>query len=149
MGGSASILTAMVGLAGAIIGGLTSFLTSWLTLRTQMQQKTRAAARGRREKVYTDFIKEAARLVGDALSHERGDVSDLIALYAMVARMRLLASNEVIVRAEEVLKAIVSAYQAPNRTVHELTQFARDGGLDPLRHFSETCRAELEKFDAS
>jgi hypothetical protein len=147
MDGSSSILTAMVGLAGAAIGGLTSFVTSWLTLRTQMHQNMLTAARERREAVYKDFIKEAARLFGDALGHEREDVSDLIALYAIVAHMRLLASSDVVERAERVLEAIVAAYLAPNRTLHELRQFAHEGGLDPLRKFSEACRSELERFD--
>lgn len=141
-----SILTAMVGLAGAAIGGLASFATSWLTVRAQLHQKVRDAARDRREKVYTDFIKEASRLFGDALGHEREDVSDLITLYSLVAHMRLLASNEVTLCAEKVLDAIVAAYLGPNRTLHELRQFAREGGLDPLRRFSEACRTELASY---
>lgn len=141
------ILTAMAGLAGAAIGGFTSFATSWLTLRTQMREKMRSTARARREKVYTDFIKEAARLFGDALGHEREDVSDLIALYALVARMRLMASAPVVEKADNVLAAIVTTYLGPNRTLHELRDFANKGGLDPLRQFSEACRTELERFD--
>lgn len=141
-----TILTATVGLAGAAIGGFTSFATSWSTLHIQLRQKARTAARGRREKVYSDFIREAAKLFGDALGHEREDVGDLITLYALVARMRLLASPEVIARAEVVLESIVAAYIGPNRTLHELREFARGGGLDPLRRFSEACRAELEAF---
>lgn len=140
------ILTAMAGLAGAAIGGFTSFATSWLTLRTQLREKMRTDARARREKVYTDFIKESARLFGDALGHQREDASDLIALYALVARMRLMASTEVVERAEAVLTAIVTTYLGPNRTLHELHAFANEGGLDPLRQFSETCRAELERY---
>lgn len=142
-----SILTAMVGLAGAMIGGMASFATSWLTLRTQLQQRIRDTARDRREKVYIEFIKEASRLFGDALGHEREELSDLITVYALVAHMRLLACNEVVDRAEDVLEAIVAAYLAPNRTLHELREFAREGGLDPVRRFSEACRVELERFD--
>ena len=141
------ILTAMAGLAGAAIGGFTSFATSWLTLRTQMREKMRTAARVRREKIYTDFIKESARLFGDALGHEREDVSDLIALYALVARMRLVASTAVVERAEHVLTTIVTTYLGPNRTLHELPDFASKGGVDALRQFSEVCREELQRFN--
>ncbi|NKJ02421.1 hypothetical protein FHW92_004528 [Novosphingobium sp. SG707] len=139
-------MTAMVGLAGAAVGGFGSFMTSWLTVRAQLSQKVRSEARSRREEIYTDFIKEATRLFGDALGHEREDVSDLVTLYALVARMRLIAANEVIERAEHVLEAIVSAYLGPNHTLHELRQFASQGGMDPLRQFSEACRAELKRF---
>lgn len=147
MDGSGSFLTAMVGLTGAAIGGFTSFMTSWLTVRTQLKQKLKEVARERREKVYSDFIREAARLFGDALGHERDDVSDLIALYALVAHMRLVARSDVVERAENVLEAIVVAYLEPNRTLHQLREFAHNGGLDPLRLFSEACREELERFD--
>jgi len=146
MDSSGSILTAMVGLAGAAIGGFGSFMTSWLTVRAQIAQKIRSEARSRREEIYSDFIKEATRLFGDALGHEREDVSDLVTLYALVARMRLIAPGDVIDRADHVLDSIVSAYLGPNRTLHELRQFAHDGGMDPLRQFSEACRAELTRF---
>lgn len=146
MGASGSILTAMVGLVGAAIGGFGSFMTSWLTVRAQLLQKMRSEARSRREEVYTDFIEEATRLFGDALGHAREDVSDLVTLYALVARMRLIAPREVIDRADHVVDSIVSAYLGPNRTLHELRQFARDGGMDPLRQFSEACRTELQRF---
>lgn len=142
-----SILTAMVGIAGATVGGLGSFVTSWLSLRTQMREKLITASRQRREAVYKDFIGEAARLFGDALGHEREDVSNLVTLFSIVAHMRLLASSKVVARAELVLDAIVAAYIGPNRTLHELREFARDGGLDPLRQFSEACRLELETYD--
>lgn len=142
-----SILTAMVGLAGAVMGGLGSFITSWLSLRTQMREKLITASRQRREEVYKDFIAEAARLYGDALGHEREEVSNLVTLYSIMAHMRLLASNHVVARAELVLDAIVEAYIGPNRTLHELREFAQDGRLDPLRQFSEACRVELENYD--
>ncbi|WP_310302532.1 hypothetical protein [Sphingomonas sp. BE270] len=146
MDGSGSILTAMVGLAGAAIGGFGSFMTSWLTVRAQLSQKIRSEARSRRELVYTDFIKEATRLFGDALGHEREDVSDLVTLYALVAKMRLIAPSDVIERAEYVVDSIVSAYLGPNRTLHQLREFAKEGGMDPLRQFSEACRTELNRF---
>src|SRR3546814_15393659 len=105
MGGAGSILTAMVGLAGAALGGLGSFMTSWLTVRAQISQKIKSGARSRREDVYTDFIKEATRLFGDALGHEREEVSELVTLYALVAKKRLIEPHEVIERAEQIGRA--------------------------------------------
>ena len=94
----------------------------------------------------TDFIEEATRLFGDALGHEREDVSDLVTLYALVAKMRLIAPSDVIERAEYVVDSIVSAYLGPNRTLHQLREFAKEGGMDPLRQFSAACRTELNRF---
>ena len=64
-------------------------------------------------------------------------------LYALVARLRLLASAPVIDAAEAVVRAIIDTYPGPNRTRHELRLFANRGGLEPLLRFSEACRHEL------
>jgi hypothetical protein len=139
-----SYLTAVIGLAGAAIGGLTTFGSSWVTHRAQSQARAREVMRTRRERLYTAFIDEAARLYGDALSHEKDDVTDLVQLYAILARMRLLATGPVIAAGEEVIRRIVQAYQAPNRSLHELRLAAGDHSMDPLLEFSEACRAELD-----
>jgi hypothetical protein len=146
---SDSYMSAMIGLTGAVIGGLTSFATSWLTQRAQMHEKMRAAEHGRREKLHVEFIKEASRLFGDALSHEREEIADLVPLYALVARIRLVASSEVLSSAEKVMEAIIATYLAPNRTLHELKLFAHEGGFNPLLAFSAACRTELERLAPS
>jgi len=46
-------------------------------------------------------------------------------LYALIANMRLLASNDVVAAAEEVLDVIIETYLAPNRSLHELRTMAR------------------------
>ncbi|PZU08827.1 hypothetical protein [Sphingomonas sp.] len=144
-----SIFTATVGLAGAAIGGFTSFATTWMTQRAQLRERIVSAERSRRETVYVEFIRESARLFGDALGHERDDVSDLVGLYAILARMRLISTGHVIDAAERVLASVASAYLAPNRSLRELHQFAADGGLDPFLIFSEACRRELQSIEKS
>jgi hypothetical protein len=37
---------------------------------------------------------------------------------------------------------IVDTYLAPNKTFPELREMVMSGSLDPLRDFSEACRAE-------
>jgi hypothetical protein len=135
--------SAIVGLSGAAIGGFTSIATSWLSQRTQMRQKALEIGRSRRERLYTAFIDEGSRLFADAIGHERDDVNDLVKLYSLVARMRLIASPPVMVAAEKTVQAVIDAYQAPNRSLHELRLFADRGGMDPLLEFSEACRQEL------
>jgi len=138
-----SYFSAIAGLTGAGIGGLTSFGSSWITQQNQSRQREREIGRTRRERLFTAFIEEASRLFADALGHEKDDVNDLVRLYALVARMRLAASPEVVAAAERVVEGVVVAYQAPNRTLKELHLFASEGGMDPLLEFSEAGRAEL------
>jgi hypothetical protein len=136
-------LTAFVGLFGASVGSITSLSTTWLAQRSHVQEVRRNAAKHVREELFRDFISEASRLYGDALSHEKDDVSSLVALYALVGRIRLVATVEVIRAAEESMERIIEAYLAPNRTLHELRELTRAGHVDFLQEFARACRVEL------
>ena len=134
---------ALFGLVGASIGGLTSFGTTWATQRVQLRAAHLESARAKREELFKDFISEASRLYGDALSHEKDNAIDLVQLYALLARMRLVASPEVIKLGEEVLDKIIDTYLGPNRALHELRDLMREGGMNFLTHFGNACRDEL------
>ena len=47
----------------------------------------------KRQTLFSDFIVEASRLHGDALSHEKDDVNDLAQFYALVAQIRTWAKQ--------------------------------------------------------
>jgi hypothetical protein len=136
-------ISAFAALAGAAIGGLTSFGTSWLTQRAQLRHAHREAERAKLESLYTDFITEAARLFGDSLTRQTEDVTNMIRLYALVGRMRLVSARAVVVAAVRVEDSILENYQGPNRALHELQDFARKGGMNFLTEFSEACREDL------
>jgi hypothetical protein len=60
--------------------------------------------------------------------------------------MRLTSSDEVIRVADRVIRHVIDAYAAPDRSFDELRERVGDGGddeTDPLRAFSEACRVEL------
>jgi hypothetical protein len=139
----AAYLSALAGLLGATIGGMTSFGTAWLTQRNQVRNARREAEKVKREALFGDFVTEATRLYADALSHEKDDVTDLVRLYALVAKMRLIASREVITSAEQVMDSIIETYLAPNRDLRELRDLAHQGRIDFLVTFGEACRREL------
>ena len=136
-------ISAFTGLAGVAIGGLTSFTTSWLTQRAQLQDKRRDGERAKREALFIEFISEATRLYGDALTHEKDDVADLVKLYALVAHLRLNSTRKVVSAAEEVMKCIVETYLAPNRTLQDIRNLAKSGDLNFLVSFGDACHIEL------
>src|SRR5262249_54091663 len=109
----------------------------------QLRDKHREAERDRRERLFNEFIAEAARLFADALSHEKDDVTDMVKLYSLAAHMRLVASSRVIAAAESTMRTIAETYQAPNRTLREMHELAREGGMNFLVEFSEACRDDL------
>jgi len=136
-------ISAFSGLAGAMVGGVTSITTAWVTQRTERRDLNLQAQRAKRESLYGDFVAEASRLYGDALSHEKDDVTDLVQLYALLAKMRLFTSHTVINAAERAMDEIIRTYLAPNRNLRELRGFAQQGGMNFLLAFSEACRDDL------
>ena len=136
-------ISAFAALSGALIGGLTSFATSWLTQRTQLRHAHREAERAELKVLYGDFIAEASRLFGDALTQETDDLTGLVGLYAMKARMRLISDEAVIAAAARVEALIVETYLGPNRTLRELKDEVDRGGLNFLAEFSAAGRKDL------
>jgi hypothetical protein len=141
-----SLLTAFAALAGALVGGLASLGSSWLTQSIQQRARDREHDRARREALFTDFINEASRVYGDALSHEKDDVLDMIQLYAIVGRIRLISCDRVVKAAEQTMDGIIDTYLAPNKALHELRTMMTEGKMDFLVEFSEAARYELDVF---
>lgn len=83
------------------------------------------------------------RLYGDAVSHQKDDVSDLVLLYALVARIRLISTRPVVDAAELAMERIVETYLTPNRSLSEMRDLAHSGAMNFLRDFGEACREEL------
>ena len=133
-------LSALAALAGSAIGGLTSLASAWL--RRLSQDKVR------RQKLYKQFIDEASKLYADALVHDQAEVSALVSVYALINRMRFLSRSDVVEKAEAVVRTIVDTYFAPNKTFPELRELVDGDAIDPLRAFSEICRAELQALEA-
>jgi len=141
-----AILSATAGLLGSLVGGLSTFAASWFTTRNQYRAQTLVQQAVRREALYAEFVAEAAGRMADAWSHEAVGPEVIAALWSTVARMRLTSSQPVVSAAETVVRNVIEAYAAPNRTFNDLRQRAQAQARafqDPLREFSETCRAEL------
>jgi hypothetical protein len=136
--------SAVAALAGSIIGGLTSFASAWLSQNRQDRARRLLQTKARRQKLYKQFIDEASKLYADALVHDNLEVSVLVSIYALISRMRVLSSSAVVEKAEVVVHMIVEAYVSPNKTFPELRGLMSNHAIDPLRAFSEECRAELQ-----
>src|SRR5438034_11732286 len=109
-------ISALAALAGATIGGVTSFAATWLTQRAQARIQELTHKLARREELSKAFIQEAAKLDADALVHEISDVSKLAALYAMISEMRVLSPTKTIARRDEVARMVATTYRAPIKT---------------------------------
>ena len=96
----ASIITALAALIGSLVGGLTTFATTWFTHRYQATRERTAKEIAKREALYGDFINEATRVGIDAIQRDIDNLSELTQLLALINRIRLTASDEVLAAAE-------------------------------------------------
>ena len=143
----AAYISAFAALAGSAIGGLTSLAASWLTQHVQFSSQQRAGNRNRREELYKNFIEEGSRLYADAFAHDKAEVSNLVNLYALVSRMRVVSSPQVVEQADAVVRVIIETYLAPNRTFRDVTEILDNEAMNPLQNFSNACRDELRGPD--
>jgi hypothetical protein len=136
---------ALAAIFGSLVGALGSSMSTWITQRHQDRRDLLAKRIFRREELYSDFISECARLLVDALEHNVSDPKNLIPAYALLSRMRLSSSRDVLAMAEEVVREIVETYTKPNLTPEQIESRAVSGS-GPLRTFSDVCRAELDSL---
>ena len=144
---TAAYLPALAALAGSMIGGLTSVASAWLTQHYQDRVKRLSNEKTKRQKLYKQFIIEASKLYADALVHDQAEVSALVSVYALISRMRVISSSAVVDKAEVVVHLIIDTYFRPNRTFSEFRELINGHAIDPLRVFSEECRAELNALN--
>ena len=141
-----SVITAASALAGAAIGGFTSLVAAWWSHRVQAKAERLEHYQLRRQELYKEFIEQASELYIHALQSDKPDLSSLMRLYAEISRMRILFSSTVVNSADQIVKNIIRVYLEPNKTFPELRDMADSGSIDPLRNFSEACRAEAESL---
>jgi hypothetical protein len=141
-----SIVSALAGLAGAAIGGLTSGIASWLAQKTQSRVRLLAQEKVHRQELYKEFIEVATQCYADALQHEEPEIAALVGLYGKIGRMRIVSSPEVLAGAEQIGQRIVDTYLEPNKTFLELREMIDKNAIDILGDFGESCRQEFESL---
>jgi hypothetical protein len=141
-------ISAISALAGSVVGGLTSCVTNWLNQRSQARAGQIAHDLARREDLYRDFIVAASKAYGEAIVSNEPQIQEIIALYAMISRMRVLSSPRTVACAEKIMITTIATYDAPNQTVRELHDLLESGaGIDPLKEFAEAAREEMRRLE--
>lgn len=138
-----TLIGALAALGGSSIGAIAPVLSSYVLQRSVAQREISNREIGLREGLYSDFIKEASRIYLVSLTHVLEDLGDLVDLYALVSRIRLFASEPVVLAAEDLVKRIVEHFGNPNLSVEQIRARALSAKTDPLDVFSFACRKEL------
>jgi hypothetical protein len=147
----ATLITAMAGVFGSLVGASASIATTWLTKRTEIVRTTAERNLRERESLYNEFLTEASRVAVHALTHTFEGPDQIVALYGILSRIRLVASKPVVREGEMCCVLILATYGKPSVTGEELRRVlvaANDlAELDPLKAFSNACREELRTIE--
>jgi len=133
---------AVAAFSGSASGTLATVLTGLFTQRRKDRALRRSRATSQNQELYRSFIGEASRLHADVLVNDTSETSQLVDLFALIGRMRILSSDDVIEAAEKTGRLIIETYRSPNKTFVDLPEVL--DGMDPLRDFSEAYRRELQ-----
>jgi hypothetical protein len=142
-------VSAMAALVGSVVGDLSSSSTTWLSQRVQARAGQIAQETEAREDLYRDFIIAASKAYGDALVNSEPRIPELVSLYVMISRMRVVSLPPTIACADKIMLTTIDTYYLPNRSVRELRDLVGVGvgvGIDPLKEFSEVAREEMRPF---
>lgn len=140
---ASTLITALAAVLGTAVGGLVTFATQFFTQRYASRRDLLLKDLGNREALYAEFINESSRQFVDAIDRTLDKPSNLIALFALVGRIRLIGSEDVLHAAEVVGAEVLEAYMRPPMTVDELMHQKR---REPLREFTIACRKEREQL---
>lgn len=148
---SGEISNGLAAIMGALVGGLASLASTWVSERTRHKRDLLQREITKRETSYSDFIQQASKLYVASATHNVNDddanleseLEGAVSLYGIASRIRLFASDRVIKEAEAVLDLILIQFGAENISVEELRE-KRLKERDPLKAFSVSCRRELQ-----
>jgi hypothetical protein len=144
-----TLITAMAAALGSLVGAGASIATTWISQRTQSIREYTEWKLHQREALYGEFITEASRLVVDALTHSLEQPDQLVKLYGILGRIRLLSGEKVLGEAEVCCRRVVDLYSGPNLTPEQIRAALEANQFDHLRHFSAACRAELLEISST
>ncbi len=136
-------MSALAAVGGSAVGALAPVLSNVLVQRSAARRELANRMVASREALYSDFIKEASRLLVASVTHNLENLSDLVSVYALVSRIRLCATDPVLHAAEDVMKRITEYFSAPNLSIEQVVRDVVSAKADPLSKFSFACRKEL------
>jgi hypothetical protein len=139
-----TLVTAIAAVAGTLLGGLSSFATTYVTVRRQGHAERVLKDLERREDLYARFNELGSDLTLDALEHPLEDPRKLIGISALAGRIRLTGSATVLAAAEAVIDHLIESYQRPPVDLRDVIREGPREFMVPLTAFTQACREERE-----
>ena len=96
-------------------------------------------------KTYTRSSYVRERLVTQRLSQSLEYIDEIVAMYALMNRIRRFASGSVLEAAEAFVNKLLEKYGENNMSIDQIKSVALKQHADPLNDFALECRAELRE----
>ena len=143
-----TLTSVLAALGGSVIGATTPVISNFVLQRSQTQRELTNREIAQREELYAEFIRHGTSCYAKALSQSLENIDEIVAMYALVNRIRLFASLSVLDAAEAFVKTLVARYGEKNMTIEQIKSVALEQHADPLNDFALKCRAELREVYA-
>ena len=140
-----TLTSVLAALGGSIVGASTPVLSNFVLQRSLIQRELTNREISQREELYAEFIRQGTLCYAKALAQSLDKLDDIVAMYALVNRIRLFASESVLEAAESFVKRLISTYSGQNLSIEELKTVALEQHADPLNEFALKCRSELRQ----
>ena len=140
-----TLTSVLAALGGSIVGASTPVLSNFVLQRSLVQRELTNREIAQREDLYAEFIRQGTACYAKALAQGLEKMDDIVAIYALVNRMRLFASESVLQAAEAFARKLVAQFGKHNMSIEELKTVALEQHADPLNDFALKCRAELRQ----
>lgn len=143
-----TMTSVLAALSGSVIGATTPVLSNFVLQRSVAQRELTNREIAQREELYSEFIRQGTVCYAKALSQSLESLDEIVAMYALVNRIRLFASHSVLEAAEAFVKKLVAKYGEKNMTIEQIKSVALEQHVDPLSNFALKCRSELREVYA-
>ena len=140
-----TLTSVLAALGGSVVGATSPVVSNFVLQRSQTQRELTNREIGQREELYSEFIRHGTSCYAKALSQSLENLDEVVAMYALVNRIRLFASRSVLEAAEAFVKKLVATYGETNMTIEQVKLVALEQHADPLNDFALKCRAELRE----
>src|SRR4029077_12054919 len=105
------LTSALAAIMGVFVGGLASLASTWVSERSRNRREFLQREIARRETAYSEFIERASKIYVASATHgiddADGELDGMPPLCPGSSRIRLSASDQVIMEAEKIIDRIV------------------------------------------
>src|SRR6204780_5389856 len=112
-----TLTSILAALSGFIIGASTPVLSNFVLQRSVAQRELTNREIAQREELYSEFIRQGTTCYAKALSQSLDNIDEIVAMFALVNRIRLFASSSVLEAAEAFVKKLVQRYGEKNMSI--------------------------------